>query len=173
MKRAISSASIRSVLAKVPRLLPNALTCAGGSCRASTPAAAMFAQRRHSWPPAASKQTRASRPAAISSSFEWPSSVFGRRSRRSSLKQWMSSQSQETSKPMISGCATVFMLSSFWCAVLGGRNQLFETMKRGGAGRLGSVVMPQESCAMAPPRRRPSPRPATGTQYHSRDTEES
>jgi len=28
------------------------------------------------------------------------------------------------------------MLSSFWCAVLHGRNQLFETMKRGGADRL-------------------------------------
>ena len=36
-------------------------------------------------------------------------------------------------------------------AVLDGRNQLFETMKRGGAGRLGSVVMPQESCAMRRP----------------------
>ena len=52
---------------------------------------------------------------------------------------------------MISGCAAVFILSSFRCAVLDGRNQLFETMKRGGAGRLGSVVMPQESCAMRRP----------------------
>ena len=43
------------------------------------------------------------------------------------------------------------MLSSFWCAVLDGRNQLYETMKRGGAGRLGSVVIPQESCAMRRP----------------------
>jgi hypothetical protein len=37
------------------------------------------------------------------------------------------------------------MLSSFWCAVLQGRNQLFETMKRGGADRLRNVVMPQGS----------------------------
>jgi len=37
------------------------------------------------------------------------------------------------------------MLSSFWCAVLHGRNQLFETMKRGGADRLENVVMPQGS----------------------------
>ncbi len=37
------------------------------------------------------------------------------------------------------------MLSSFWCAVLHGRNQLFETMKRGGADRLRGVVMPQGS----------------------------
>ena len=35
------------------------------------------------------------------------------------------------------------MLSSFRCAVLDGRNQLFETMKRGGAGLLSGVVKPQ------------------------------
>ena len=134
-----------------PRLLPKASACAGGSCRASIPAASRLARRRHSWPPAASKQTKASLSPATASSFEWPSSVFGRRNRRSSLKQWMSSQSRETSKPMISGCAAVFILSSFRCAVLGGRNRLFETMKRGGAGRLGSVVMPQESRAMRRP----------------------
>jgi len=37
------------------------------------------------------------------------------------------------------------MISSFWCAVLQGRNQLFETMKRGGADRLENVVIPQGS----------------------------
>ena len=37
------------------------------------------------------------------------------------------------------------MLSSFWCAVPKGRNQLFETMKRGGADKLREVVMPQGS----------------------------
>ena len=37
------------------------------------------------------------------------------------------------------------MLSSFWCAVLQGRNQLFETMKRGGADTLENVVKPQGS----------------------------
>ena len=64
MKRAINSASILSVLAKVPRLLPKASACAGGSCRVRTPAASKFAQSRHSWPPAASKQTKAFRPLA-------------------------------------------------------------------------------------------------------------
>jgi hypothetical protein len=33
------------------------------------------------------------------------------------------------------------MLSSFWCAVLQERNQLFKTMKRAGADKLRSVVM--------------------------------
>ena len=111
----------------------------------------MLAQRRHSWPPAASKQTKASLSPAIFASSEWPSSVFGRRSWRWSLKQCRSIQSRETSIPMISGCATVFMLSSFWCAVLGGRNQLYETMKRGGAGYLESVVRPQGLLAMHRP----------------------
>ena len=37
------------------------------------------------------------------------------------------------------------VMPSLWCAVLQGRNQLFETMKRGGADRLRSVVMPQGS----------------------------
>lgn len=32
------------------------------------------------------------------------------------------------------------MLSSFWCAVLPGHNQLFEKMKRGGAEKLENVV---------------------------------
>ena len=36
---------------------------------------------------------------------------------------------------MISGGDTVFTLS-FWCAALGDRNQLFETMKRGRCGLL-------------------------------------
>ena len=143
MNRAISSASIRSVLAKVPRLLPNALTCAGASCRASIPAASKRSQRRHSWPPVASKQTKASLSPAIFASSEWPSSVFRRRSWRPSLTQCKSSQSRETSKPMISGCVAVFILSSFWFAVPDGRNQLFEAMKRGGAGLLESVVKPQ------------------------------
>ena len=44
---------------------------------------------------------------------------------------------------MISGCDTVFILSSFRFAVPDGRNQLFEAMKRGGAGLLESVVKPQ------------------------------
>lgn len=39
LKRAISSASIRSVFARVPRERAKALICAGGSCRASIPAA--------------------------------------------------------------------------------------------------------------------------------------
>ena len=50
MNRAISSASIRSVLAEVPRLLPNASACAGASWRASVPAASRRSQSRHSWP---------------------------------------------------------------------------------------------------------------------------
>ena len=33
MKRAINSASVRFVLAKVPRLFPKASVCAGGNCR--------------------------------------------------------------------------------------------------------------------------------------------
>jgi hypothetical protein len=37
------------------------------------------------------------------------------------------------------------MLSSFWCAVLQGRSQLFEMMKRGGADKLCAVAMPQGS----------------------------
>ena len=48
----------------------------------------------------------------------------------------MSSQLRETSKRMISGFDAAFILSSFRCAVLGGRMQLCETMKRGGAGLL-------------------------------------
>ena len=136
MKQAINSASILSVLAEAPRLLPKALTCAGGSCRAGIPAASRLAQRRHSQPPAASKQTKAFLSPAMLSSSEWPSSVFGKRSWRLSVRQWMPSQSRETSKPMISGCGIVFILTSFWSAVLDGRNQLFETMKRGGAGLL-------------------------------------
>ena len=143
MNRAISSASIRSVLAKVPRLLPNASACAGASCRASIPAASRRSQRRHSWPPVASKQTKASLSPAIFASSEWPSSVFRRRSWRPSLTQCKSSQSRETSKPMISGCVAVFILSSFRFAVPDGRNQLFEAMKRGGAGLLESVAEPQ------------------------------
>lgn len=43
------------------------------------------------------------------------------------------------------GQSCEFMLSSFGCAVLQGRNQLFETMKSGGAAGLRSVVMPQGS----------------------------
>ena len=87
MKWAINSASILSVLAKVPRLLPNALTCAGGSCRVWIPAASKFDQSRHSQPPVALKQTKASPSSAISSNSEWPSSVFDKRSWRPSLKQ--------------------------------------------------------------------------------------
>ena len=37
------------------------------------------------------------------------------------------------------------MLSSFWYAVLQGRKQLFETMKRGGTDKLENVVLPQGS----------------------------
>ena len=44
MKRAINAASIRSVLAKVPRIFPNALTFAGESCRAGISAASKFAK---------------------------------------------------------------------------------------------------------------------------------
>ena len=43
------------------------------------------------------------------------------------------------------------MLSSFWCAVLAGRNQLCETMKRGGVGLLSCVVKPQVVIAMHRP----------------------
>ena len=57
----------------------------------------------------------------------------------------MSSQSLLTSMPITRPCDRLSMLASFWCAVPKGRNQLFETMKRGGAGWLGSVVMPQGS----------------------------
>ena len=96
-----------------------------------------------SWPPVASKQTKASLSPAIFASSEWPSSVFRRRSRRPSLKQCRSSQSRETSKPMISGCGRVLILSSFWSAVPDGRMQLCEMMKRGGAGLLESVAEPQ------------------------------
>ena len=39
-------------------------------------------------------------------------------------------QSCESPMPMIFGCDKVFILSSYWSAVLAGRNQLFETMKR-------------------------------------------
>ena len=92
MKWAIKSASIRSVLAKVPRRLPKASVCAGGSSRAGIPAAtSKFAQSLHSWPPAALKQTRAVLSPEISARCEWPSSVFGRRSWQPSARQWMSS----------------------------------------------------------------------------------
>lgn len=47
--------------------------------------------------------------------------------------------------PMIAGCGILLMLSSFCFAVLVGRFQLFETMKRGGADWLRNVVMPQGS----------------------------
>ncbi len=52
---------------------------------------------------------------------------------------------------MISGCVAVFILSSFRCAVLDGRNQLFETMKRGGVGLLSCVVKPQSTDAVHRP----------------------
>lgn len=39
-------------------------------------------------------------------------------------------QSCESPMPMIFGCDNVLILSSYWSAVLAGRNQLFETMKR-------------------------------------------
>ena len=48
----------------------------------------------------------------------------------------MSSQLRETSKPMISGYDAAFILSSYRCAVPGGRMQLCETTERGGAGLL-------------------------------------
>ena len=44
--------------------------------------------------------------------------------------------------PMISGCGNMFKLSSVWRAILDDRNQLFETIKRGGAGLRLSVVKP-------------------------------
>ena len=52
---------------------------------------------------------------------------------------------------MISECVEAFILSSFCSAVLGGRNQLFETMKRGGAGLLSGVVKPQGTDAVHRP----------------------
>jgi hypothetical protein len=45
-KRAMSSASIRSVFARVPRLCANAFTSAGGTCRATTPLASSVARGR-------------------------------------------------------------------------------------------------------------------------------
>lgn len=42
--------------------------------------------------------------------------------------------------PRMGVCAMSFMLSSLCSAVLKGRNQLFETMKRDGAGSLENVV---------------------------------
>ena len=47
--------------------------------------------------------------------------------------------------PMMRPCDRLSILSSFWCAVLKGRKQLFETMKRGGADKLENVVTPQGS----------------------------
>ena len=48
MNRAMGSASIRSVFARVPRERAKALICAGGSCTASTPAATSVVQSTHS-----------------------------------------------------------------------------------------------------------------------------
>jgi len=60
--------------------------------------------------------------------------------------------------PIIIGYATLFMLSSFCSAVLGGPIQLFETMKRGGAGLLANVVKPTRLRRQTPPRQQPRPR---------------
>ena len=53
--------------------------------------------------------------------------------------------------PMICSCDTLFIPSSFCSAVQTGRIQLFETMKRDGAGSLENVVMPQGSDAIHRP----------------------
>ena len=50
-------------------------------------AASRRSQSRHSWPPVASKQTKAVLSKAMRSSSAWLASVFGRRSWRLSLKQ--------------------------------------------------------------------------------------
>ncbi len=47
--------------------------------------------------------------------------------------------------PMIWLCDILFMLSSVCSVVLIGHIQLFATMKRGGADKLESLVMPQGS----------------------------
>src|SRR5690606_18622247 len=56
MNPAMSSASILSVLARVPRERAKALICAGGSCTASISAATRVIQRAHSCPPVAQSQ---------------------------------------------------------------------------------------------------------------------
>ena len=86
---------------------------------------------------------------ASSSSCEWPSFVFGKRSWRLSVRQWMPSQSRDFCADdlrMRQGAHSLFLL------VRGpSRNQLFETMKKGGAAVFESVVMPQGSRAMHRP----------------------
>lgn len=47
--------------------------------------------------------------------------------------------------PIISGCNKVLILSSFEFAVLVGRTQLFEMMKRGCANLLAGVVKPRST----------------------------
>ena len=63
---------------------------------------------------------------------------------------------------MISGCDKEFFISSFWSAVLAGRNQLFETTKRGGAGLVDQRDQATRLTRHASPRRRPWPWLATG-----------
>ena len=154
MRRAINSASIQSVLAKVPRLFPDALTCAGGSCRASIPAAFKLAQKLNSWPPAALKQTKASLSLATRSGSASPTSAFRR--------QWMPSRSRQTSMPMISGCDKGLMLSSFWFAVRRGRMQLCEMMKRGGVA-CSHAWSRQKDRTPSPRRHRPSAKVGDGS----------
>ena len=86
-----------------PKVDP-ALLKAFGLCRGS--AAPIPAEARPKTPFAVPPGSPRSRPKAFLSSamLSRNGDVFGKRSWRPSLKQWMSSQSRETSKPMISGC---------------------------------------------------------------------
>ena len=74
-------------LGESARLFPYDLICAGGSWRASSPTASRRSQSHHSWPPVASKQTKAVLSKAMRSSSAWPASVFGKQNWRLSLRQ--------------------------------------------------------------------------------------
>lgn len=77
------------------------------------PASSRCARSSHSWPPVASKQATARRSQAIWSSCACPLPMYVSRRLRPSVRQWMSSESHETSSPTMAGCGRASIFSSF------------------------------------------------------------
>ena len=104
MNRAMSSTSIRSVLARVPRLAANASIWAGGNCRAAIPAVSQVDHSRHSCPPGASKQPARPMHERVARLARDLHPCSASRARVASGSQCISSQSRLTSMPMILAC---------------------------------------------------------------------
>jgi len=165
MSRAMSSASIRSVRASVPRESANALICARDKWKAMTCASTSSVQSTHSWPPVASNPTFTGPDSCwiILTNALWPSGLFRCRNRFWLGRQNTSSQSRDTSIPRMV-ILDIMLLSLPYASrahKMGGR-QLFETVRRGGISLLENVVRPQDVQRCIQPRRRSWPGAATG-----------